>query len=192
MIVDSCDEIKAESDFIDLQGHFRGDRKSKSNPLQSLSSNNLQTGATDGLRRDRHPSRKESDRTVVISIIGHQQRKLRFFRSILRIDGEGIVLYIYLYKLEVNNMTKSMNISDARAQLLHIADEFAEHPGTVEVTRHGKPVMVLLPAEVYESMRETMEITADERLMTSIERGLDDARAKRSCSLRSVRKQLKI
>jgi PHD/YefM family antitoxin component YafN of YafNO toxin-antitoxin module len=44
----------------------------------------------------------------------------------------------------------------------------------VTVTRHGKPVMAILPWELYESIMETLEIMGDTELMVAFRQGVKD------------------
>lgn len=89
-------------------------------------------------------------------------------------------------------MHKTLNITEARQQLMELATALEDEHGVVEITRRGKKVMVLLSAEEYAAIQETMEIAADAPLMASIERGLEDARKGRVQELTSVRKRLGI
>ncbi len=89
-------------------------------------------------------------------------------------------------------MTKTLSITEARQQLMELATNLEKDPGIVEVTRRGKSVMVIMPIAQYEAIRETLEISADPALLSSIERGLADARKGRVRSLKSVRKQLAV
>ncbi|MBI4236996.1 MAG: type II toxin-antitoxin system Phd/YefM family antitoxin [Deltaproteobacteria bacterium] len=89
-------------------------------------------------------------------------------------------------------MDKTLTITQARQQLLGLADTLTKQPAVVTVTRRGTNVLVILPIETYEHMQETMAITADAALMASIERGLEDARRGRVKSLKAVRKQLRL
>jgi antitoxin YefM len=90
-------------------------------------------------------------------------------------------------------MSKKLNISEARDQLMGLPEAFQkEDLEAVEITRHGKPVLALISWDEYENYKETMEIMADEKMMASIRRGLDDVRARRARSLSKVRKDLQI
>ncbi|MBI2345705.1 MAG: type II toxin-antitoxin system Phd/YefM family antitoxin [Deltaproteobacteria bacterium] len=89
-------------------------------------------------------------------------------------------------------MHKLLSVTEARQQFLALAATFEHTPGVVEVTKRGKPVMVILPIRAYESLQEMAEITLDRPLLASIRRGLDDARRGRVRALRTVRKQLRI
>lgn len=53
-------------------------------------------------------------------------------------------------------MTETIAIADARARLSAIADEVSRTHDVVTITRNGEPAIVLLAAEDYESILETL------------------------------------
>jgi prevent-host-death family protein len=69
-------------------------------------------------------------------------------------------------------MTESMPIIEARKKLTSLPERLASRPGAVTVTRRGKPVLAILPWELYESIVETMEILSDEKLMADLRQGI--------------------
>jgi len=76
-------------------------------------------------------------------------------------------------------MPRSLSITQLRAQLLELAEELnrSSAAGPVTVTKRGKPVLALLPWELYESLTETLDILGDENLMRSLRQSLKEARA---------------
>jgi len=73
----------------------------------------------------------------------------------------------------------TFSISEAQAKLTRLPEQFEEDPEAVTVTRHGKPVMAILPFNTYkslletlEALEETMEIMQDEELMTAFREGV--------------------
>ena len=66
-------------------------------------------------------------------------------------------------------MTKSLSMVEARKQLTSLPEEFAKEGemDAVAVTRRGKPVLAVMPWELYETITETLEVMAD-REMTSV------------------------
>ena len=75
-------------------------------------------------------------------------------------------------------MNARLGITEARAKLMALADELRRHPepGALTVTRRGKPVLAILPWELYESLVETLEVLGDESLMADLRRSIDDLR----------------
>ena len=66
-------------------------------------------------------------------------------------------------------MPKSLSMVEARNQLTSLPEEFArkEELDAVAVTRRGKPVLAVMPWELYETITETLEVMAD-REMASV------------------------
>ncbi len=70
---------------------------------------------------------------------------------------------------------KTMTLTEARNQLLKVADEMERRPDeVVEVMKRGKRVMTLLSADVYAAIVETLEIVADERAFAKLRRAMSE------------------
>lgn len=65
-------------------------------------------------------------------------------------------------------------ISEIREAITRLPEQFDEAPEAVAITRHGKPVMAILPWDLYESIIETMEILGDAELMAAFRQGVKD------------------
>ncbi len=63
-------------------------------------------------------------------------------------------------------MAKSLSMVEARKKLTSLPEEFAREGelDAVAVTRRGKPVLAVMPWELYESIIETLEVMGDEEL----------------------------
>jgi antitoxin YefM len=83
-----------------------------------------------------------------------------------------------------------LSISQARNKLTQLADVLGESHETVEVTNRGKPVLAILPWNLYESMMETMEIMADQELMDQVRQGIKEYKAGKGIPVERVRKRL--
>lgn len=59
-------------------------------------------------------------------------------------------------------------LTEARSRLSEIVDEVASTGSTIEISRHGRPVAVVVGYEEYESLLETLNILADEATMDAI------------------------
>lgn len=66
------------------------------------------------------------------------------------------------------------SISEIREQITRLPEQFEKEPEAVTVTRHGKPVMAILPWELYESIMETLEIMGDAELMAAFRQGVQE------------------
>lgn len=60
---------------------------------------------------------------------------------------------------------RTYSISEIREEITRLPEHFDRVPEVVTVTRHGKPVMAILPWELYESLIETLEVMSDPDLM---------------------------
>ncbi len=95
---------------------------------------------------------------------------------------------------------QTISISEAKNKLTHLPEQFAEDPIAVTVTRHGKPVMTILPYETYkkfqevletiESLQETLEIMQDEELMVAFRQGIQELAEGKSRPWEDVKKEL--
>ena len=70
-------------------------------------------------------------------------------------------------------MPKYLTITEARRQLLDLPDELKDEP--VIITKHGKPVMVALSFEQFESLMETFEILSDREFATRLQESIAQA-----------------
>lgn len=87
-------------------------------------------------------------------------------------------------------MLKDITISKARDELTSLPRKLSKNHETVAVTRRGKPVLAIMPWELYESVVETLEIMGDEKLMTSLRESIKDIKAGRLYSSEEVKKEL--
>ena len=62
----------------------------------------------------------------------------------------------------------TVNLTDARARLSELADEVTATHEQVTITRNGVPAMVLLSADEYEGLIETMEIMRDPQAVSDL------------------------
>lgn len=71
---------------------------------------------------------------------------------------------------------RRLSMAEARDQLTRLPEILADEDeaGAATITRHGKPVLAVLPWETYVSIIETLEILSDKELMASMRRGIED------------------
>ncbi len=70
-------------------------------------------------------------------------------------------------------------LSEAKANLARLLREAEELGERFVITRSGRPAAVLVSAEEYEGLLETLEILADPRLAARVRKGVADAEAGR-------------
>jgi len=94
----------------------------------------------------------------------------------------------------------TISISEAQTKITRLPEQFAEDPEAVTVTRHGKPVMTILPYDTYkriqealetiESLQETLEILQDEELMAAFRQGVKELAEGKGRPWEEVKKEL--
>jgi antitoxin YefM len=72
-------------------------------------------------------------------------------------------------------MARFLTITETRKQLLELPDQLVDEP--VIITKHGKPAMVALGYEQFESLMETLEILSDPEFMATLHRSLEQVTA---------------
>jgi prevent-host-death family protein len=65
---------------------------------------------------------------------------------------------------------KIIPVTQAKKELLEIVKEMVEEDITVAVTKNGVPVSVLMSADRYEGLLETIEILADRSVVKALAR----------------------
>ena len=97
-----------------------------------------------------------------------------------------------------------LSISEAQNKITRLPEQFDDDPEAVTITRHGKPVMAILPFKTYqsllarletaleklESLEETMEIMQDEELMASFREGVEALEKGETVAWEDVRREL--
>lgn len=91
----------------------------------------------------------------------------------------------------------SMSISEVQDKITRLPEVLAENPEAVTVTRHGKPVLTILPFDEYkslvetlESLLETIEILQDKELMAAFREGVQELAEGKGRPLDEVLKEL--
>jgi antitoxin YefM len=74
-------------------------------------------------------------------------------------------------------MLKDMPITTARHELTSLPGLLEKDPGAVTITRRGKPVLAVLPWEMYETLLETLEVLGDPELMEALRQSLQEIEA---------------
>ncbi len=88
--------------------------------------------------------------------------------------------------------TEHIPIVKARAMLSRLPELLSEENRAVALTRRGKPVLALMPWELFQSIVDTLEIMGDPELMESLRRGIQDLQEGNLVSLDQVKNDLGI
>lgn len=89
-----------------------------------------------------------------------------------------------MYTLPV---AKIVPFTEARANLTELLDALENKHEHVLITRNGRPSAVMLSAEEYESLEETLNILQDKELMKALRKSDDDVKAGRLVALEDLR-----
>lgn len=95
-----------------------------------------------------------------------------------------------MYIFRGDTMEKSMNITEVRNKLTSLSDDLVQEKDTLAITKRGKPVLALMPWDMYEALVETMDIMSDPDLMQAFREGLQDIQQGRTRSLADVKSEL--
>lgn len=77
-------------------------------------------------------------------------------------------------------MVKSLSIMEARNSLTSLPERLLHSGGeadVLEITRRGKPVLAVMPWELYEAVTETLELLADPELQVQLSESLRELEA---------------
>lgn len=85
---------------------------------------------------------------------------------------------------------KTISITEARSELFNIADDVQKPDTQYVLTREGKPAVVLMSADEFDSIMETMEILSDPKIMRDIRQAEKDYREGNYSSWEEVKKEL--
>lgn len=87
----------------------------------------------------------------------------------------------------------TLSISEARKKIFQIADEVQKPSVYYTLTQNGRPKVVIMSAEEFESWQETMEIMADPELVAEIkqtEKDFEEGRMENFISWEEAKKEL--
>jgi prevent-host-death family protein len=87
-------------------------------------------------------------------------------------------------------MINTLSLKELRPSLPKVVDHIDGRLDRYVITKHGKPVVVMLSIEDYESLMETLDILADRKAMAGIRQGEEDVRKGRTRSWQEVKRSL--
>jgi len=83
-------------------------------------------------------------------------------------------------------MTLTMPLTEARSKLPGLMNGIKRRADRVVITRNGKPEVVMVNAEEYESWMETLALLADPKARAGIRQGMRELKAGRTRSFEEV------
>jgi len=87
-------------------------------------------------------------------------------------------------------MTHTITLKELRPDLPKVVDEIDKKWERYVVTKHGKPSVVILSVEDYESLMETLDILADPEAVQGLKKGEEDLRKGRTRSWQEIKNRL--
>jgi antitoxin YefM len=101
------------------------------------------------------------------------------------------ILYVILYTFCPNTMaTESISLTELRPRLSELLARAHEHFDRFVITRHGRAEVVLLSADEFEGLLETLEILSDSKLVHRLGEADEELRAGGGYTLEAVRREL--
>jgi prevent-host-death family protein len=88
-----------------------------------------------------------------------------------------MAIIIFYREVEMEGAQKIIPVTQVKKELLEIIKEMAAEDFTVAVTKNGVPVSVLMSAERYEGLLETIEILADRKIVKALARASKEFQA---------------
>jgi len=74
---------------------------------------------------------------------------------------------------------KILPLSEVKMKLSQLVEEVVSRDEEITITRHGKPVAIIVSPDEFDSWQETLAIRADADLMAEIRRGLEAIKKRR-------------
>lgn len=85
---------------------------------------------------------------------------------------------------------ESISIAEAKARFAELAERVARHHDHVTITRDGRADVMLIPAAAYESMRETLDLLADDEAVADLRQSREDFVAGDICTVEDCRAEV--
>jgi len=73
-------------------------------------------------------------------------------------------------------MTKTLPMMEARKQLTSLPETLRRDGeiDVIEITRRGKPVLAVMPWELYDAIAETLEVMGDKELRAELRQSIEE------------------
>ncbi len=86
--------------------------------------------------------------------------------------------------------TENIPIVKARAMLSKLPERLSAENRAAALTRHGKPVLAVMPWDLFETLMETMEIMGDAEMMAALRQSIEDIREGNLVPLEQIKAEL--
>jgi prevent-host-death family protein len=85
---------------------------------------------------------------------------------------------------------KNYSMSEARNELTAMPEKLEKRHSAVAITRRGKPVLAVMPWDLYESIMDTLEILGDEEMTASLHKGIEEIAAGKGMAWEKAKREL--
>ncbi len=84
-----------------------------------------------------------------------------------------------------------LTITDARKEFLTLPKRLARTPErAISVTHRGRPVLAVMPWDLYESIVETLDVLSDPEMVSALRESIEDLKHGRLVSNEEAKKRL--
>ena len=87
-------------------------------------------------------------------------------------------------------MVNTVSLKELRPELPKVIKRIDGRLDRYVITKRGKPVVVMLSIDDYESLMETLDILADPRAMAGLRKGEEDIRKGKTRSWQEIKRSL--
>ena len=87
-------------------------------------------------------------------------------------------------------MTNTISMKELRPELPRVIEQIDSKLDRYVITKRGKPVVVMIGIDDYESLVETLDILADPQAMAGIRKGEEDIRKGKTRSWQEVKRSI--
>ena len=87
-------------------------------------------------------------------------------------------------------MTNTISMKELRPELPRVIEQIDSKLDRYVITKRGKPVVVMISIDDYESLVETLDILADPQAMAGIRKGEEDIRKGKTRSWQEVKRSI--
>ena len=85
---------------------------------------------------------------------------------------------------------ETISVTEAKKTLSELAKKVVELGQTITINKRGKPYVVMISAEEYENIMETVEILSDPDAVATIQKGREEIKMGRKKNLEAVGDEL--
>lgn len=85
---------------------------------------------------------------------------------------------------------QNYSMSEARNELTALPEKLEKKHSAAAITRRGKPVLAVMPWDLYESIIETLEILGDEKMSIALHKGIEEIAAGKGVPWEKAKREL--